>query len=159
MVSTQTATLAVDYVKTIGITTNNMGRGFINPYDVALSKDGRIFVLNHCDSARRALIRVGIMNWDEDYLGEFGSGAGSGDGQFNLPFGIAVDGSRSVFVDDFGNDRIQKFTNTGTFVTKWGSFGGGNGQFAGSIGVAVDGSGHVFVVERDNERIQKFACP
>ena len=85
--------------------------------------------------------------------------SGSGDGQFNLPFGIAVDGSRSVFVDDFGNDRIQKFTNTGTFVTKWGSFGGGNGQFAGSIGVAVDGSGHVFVVERDNERIQKFACP
>src|SRR5215831_10308109 len=39
MVRTQTATLALDYVKTIGITTNNMGRGFINPYDVAFSKD------------------------------------------------------------------------------------------------------------------------
>jgi len=91
MVSTQTATLALDYVKTIGVTTNNMGRGFINPYDVAFSKDGRIFVLNHCDSARRALIRVGIMNWDEDYLGEFGNGAGSGDGQFILPVAMAFD--------------------------------------------------------------------
>src|SRR5437870_8169714 len=54
---------------------------------------------------------------------------GSGDGQFNQPRGVAVDGSGNVFVDDTGNNRIQKFTNTGTFVTKWGSFGGGNGQF------------------------------
>ena len=73
--STQTARLSLEYVKTIGLTTNQSGRGFINPYDMAVSRDGRIFVLNHCDSARKNLIRIGIMNFDEDYLGEFGNGA------------------------------------------------------------------------------------
>src|SRR5207302_1702605 len=51
---------------------------------------------------------------------------GGGDGQFANPTGVAVDGSGNVFVADSGNDRIQKFTNTGTFLTKWGSYGSGN---------------------------------
>src|SRR5207247_5095591 len=59
------------------------------------------------------------------------------------------------FVADFTNDRIQKFTNTGTFLTKWGSQGSGDGQFANPTGVAVDGSGNVFVADF-NSRIQKF---
>ena len=57
---------------------------------------------------------------------------------------------------DSDNDRIQKFTNTGTFIRKWGSFGSGNGQFEGPSGVAVDPSGNVFVADSGNDRIQKF---
>ena len=53
----------IEYVKTIGLTTNQSGRGFINPYDCAFTNDGRIMVLNHCDAARTALIRIGILNW------------------------------------------------------------------------------------------------
>src|SRR5437016_13439224 len=45
--------------------------------------------------------------------------AGSGDGQFSNPIAVAVDGSGHVFVADSDNVRIQKFTNTGTFLTKW----------------------------------------
>src|SRR5262249_8598108 len=54
------------------------------------------------------------------FLLQWGS-LGSGDGQFDFPIGIAVDGSGNVFVADTGNFRIQKFDNTGTFLTKWGS--------------------------------------
>jgi DNA-binding beta-propeller fold protein YncE len=52
------------------------------------------------------------------------------------------------------------FTNTGTFLTVWGSPGSGDGQFGngGPSGVAVDASGHVFVADGNNNRIQKFAC-
>src|SRR6266571_1106120 len=84
-VSTSVATPAITlkYVKTIGIVNNGYnGRGFANPYNVAVSRDGRIFVLNRCDPARAAAIRVGICTLDEEYLGEFGKGAGSGDGRF-----------------------------------------------------------------------------
>ena len=57
---------------------------------------------------------------------------------------------------DYGNNRIQKFDNNGTFITKWGSTGSGNGQFSNLNGVAVDSSGNVYVTDTGNNRIQKF---
>ena len=100
----------MDYVKTVGLATNQIGRGFINPYDVAFSSDGRIFVLNHCDSARKNLIRVGIVDLDkEDYLGEFGKGSGTGDDQFNSPVAMAFDSQDHLYVTDELNHRIRFF--------------------------------------------------
>ena len=49
-------------------------------------------------------------------------------------WGIAADGSGNVYVADTANNRVQKFTSTGTFVTKWGSFGTGDGQFDAPYG-------------------------
>src|SRR5437773_3992887 len=89
------------------------------------------------------------------FLTTWGS-SGTGDGQFDFPFGVATDGSGNVYVADYGNDRIQKFDASGTFVTTWGSSGSGNGQFNGPGGVATDGSGHVYVADTNNHRIQKF---
>ena len=83
-------------------------------------------------------------------------GAGSADGQFNSPEGVAVDASGSVFVADTRNNRIQKFTNTGAFLMQWGGHGTGDGQFDAAAGVAVDRSGSVFVADQSNHRIQKF---
>jgi sugar lactone lactonase YvrE len=60
------------------------------------------------------------------------------------------------FVADHYNNRIQKFTNTGTFVTLWGVSGSEDGLFKFPYGVAVDSSGNVFVAEYGNNRIQKF---
>jgi DNA-binding beta-propeller fold protein YncE len=54
-----------------------------------------------------------------EFVLEWG-GFGSGDGQFNSPFGIGVDQSSNVFVVDTNNHRVQKFDNNGTFLTKWG---------------------------------------
>ena len=66
-----------------------------------------------------------------------------------------MDGSGNVYVADYGNHRIQKFTSGGTYMTQWGTLGTGNGQFQ-SLGVAVDGSGNVYVADSYNNRIQKF---
>ena len=86
--------------------------------------------------------------------------SGTGDGQFNAPLGVATDGNGNVYVADTNNNRIQKFTSTGTFLTTWGSFSySGNGQFNGPFGVATDGNGNVYVADEGNSRIQKFACP
>ena len=39
-----TSTVTINYLKTIGIVNNGYnGRGFANPYDVAVSRDGRIY--------------------------------------------------------------------------------------------------------------------
>ena len=64
--------------------------------------------------------------------------------------------SRNVFVADTGNNRIQEFTNIGTFIKKWGKEGSSNGKFLGPWGIEVDSSGNVFVADTSNHRIQKF---
>ena len=54
---------------------------------------------------------------------------GSADGQFSGPVQAATDSSNNVYVADNGNDRVQKFSSAGAFITKWGSNGPGDGQF------------------------------
>ena len=61
-----------------------------------------------------------------------------------------------VAAPNTSNDRIEKFTSTGTFLTTWGSLGTGNGRFVQPEGVATDSSGHVYVTEVGNSRVQKF---
>jgi sugar lactone lactonase YvrE len=61
-----------------------------------------------------------------------------------------------VYVSDFVNNQIQKFTSNGTFITKWGSSGSGEGQFNRPENVAVDSSGNVYVGDTSNNRIQVF---
>jgi tripartite motif-containing protein 71 len=120
-----TSHMTLKYVKTIGIVNNGYnGRGFANPYDVAVSQDGRIFVLNRCDPARAAAIRVGICTLDEVYLGEFGYGFGSGDGQLAWPVAMAFDSQERLYITDEHNHRISIFDTSGTFIGKWGVFGG-----------------------------------
>ena len=93
------------------------------------------------------------------FLLTWGVRSGTGNGQFNIPEGVATDESGNVYVADTGNQRIQKFDADGNFLTTWGSEGSGNGQFEGPVGVATDGSGNGYVVDSGNNRIQKFACP
>jgi len=79
---------------------------------------------------------------------------------------LGVDASGNVYVADTGdewaetdndNSRIEKFSNDGSFITSWGSYGTGNGQFDVPFGIVVDPSGNVFVVDEENNRIQEFA--
>ena len=47
-------------------------------------------------------------------------GVGTANGQFQSPRGIATDSAGNVYVIDAGNDRIQKFTRSGGFITQVG---------------------------------------
>jgi DNA-binding beta-propeller fold protein YncE len=87
--------------------------------------------------------------------GEWGS-QGSGDGQFNLPYGITTDADGNVYVADTDNNRVQKFTSNGAFITKWGSRGAGAGQFDFPFDVATDAAGNVYVADFGNDRVQRF---
>ncbi len=79
------------------------------------------------------------------------------DGNVQYPEGIAVDAAGTrVYVADTGNHRIQKYTPTGSLVSKWGSQGSGSGQFKSPGGIAVDAAGNVYVADSGNHRIQKF---
>lgn len=61
---------------------------------------------------------------------------GSGEGQFSQPAGTAIDGSGNLWVSDYNNGRIEKFSPAGKFVASYGTKGGGNGQFLHPTGIA-----------------------
>ena len=81
---------------------------------------GLISALAVLPSASRAQPPTYITQWGTE---------GSGNGQFELPHGVAVDAGGNVYVADTNNGRIQKFTGSGSYVTQWG---------AGAQSVAVD---------------------
>ena len=82
---------------------------------------------------------------------------GNGDGEFNSPFGLAVDPvSHDLYVAERGSNRISRITSSGTFVLKWGQPGTGNGEFNAPIGIAADAAGNVYVSDHNNNRVQKF---
>lgn len=82
--------------------------------------------------------------------------AGAGDGQFDAPYGIGVDASGEVYVSDANNDRLEKFSRTGTFLAKWGQTGSAGGQFKDPRGVSVSPAGFVRVVDAGNNRVEIF---
>src|SRR5215204_1241675 len=84
--------------------------------------------------------------------GSLGTEPGQFDGQNN----VAGTGE-FVYVPDYQNQRIQKFTNDGQFIKMWGgTYGEGDGEFKNPHGAALDSEGNVYVSERSGLRIQKF---
>lgn len=89
------------------------------------------------------------------YSSSFGS-AGTGNGQFSDPYGVAVDPEGNVWVSDRTANRVQKFNSKGEYVCKIGSTGTGNGQFKAPHGLAADSAGNVWVADTENNRLEKI---
>jgi len=88
----------------------------------------------------------------EVFLSSWGSD-GTGDGQLQKPWGIAIDSLGYVYV--VGSNGVQKFTSDGKFISSWGSSGRDQGSFSDPHGIAIDSLGYVYVVD-NNDRVQKF---
>jgi len=68
-------------------------------------------------------------------------GAGSGDGEFLEPRGVAVDAAGRIFVADTGNRRVQLFGADGQWLSTLGT------DLQQPCDVAVDSRGTVYVVD------------
>jgi tripartite motif-containing protein 71 len=100
--------------------------------------------------------RVQVFDKNGTFIKKWGS-EGTGDGQFDLPYGVDIDSQGNVWVADRNNARIQKFDSNGNFLLKFGSLGSGKGEFDNPRQAAVDKDvKFVYVVDSNNNRIQKF---
>ena len=89
---------------------------------------------------------------------------GSGPGQFTFPQGIAFAPNGTLYLDDFGNDRIEEFTvGSGglTYVASYGTAGSGSSAPAGDLnmptGITVSPDGStLWVADTLNNRIQSL---
>ena len=111
-----------------------------------------IFVLLLANSFSQSSFALG----DYDPLHKWGSYGPTEPAHFAHPQFIAVGDDGSIYVTDFGNKRIQKFSSTGEYLTHWGNGGKALGDLYNPSGIAVS-TDSVFVVDRDLNRIQKFS--
>ena len=150
-----------------------------NPLGIAIDEKARVVYVTNAI----------IQKYDADdgtFLGQFGD-SGLGIGQLYGPADIAVDSKGFVYVIDASNNRVNKFSSDGSFITGWGSWcnlnGGnpfaspgtdtscvdpdgsddplkaGDGQFNYPNGIAIDlSSGYIYVADSGNNRIQKFSA-
>src|SRR5574337_1877176 len=86
----------------------------------------------------------------------FGS-SGSDNGQLKWPNGVALDNSGNIYVADTGNNRIEKFSPDGTYLSKFGSQGSDNVQFNTPFSIALDSSGNIYVLDTLNDEVKKFS--
>jgi len=88
------------------------------------------------------------------FLSSFG-GFGWGEGFFDNPADVAVDGDRNIYVADTDNDRIQKIDEYGMPIFVVGKKGAGAAEFKNPQGIAV-GRKLLYVSDTGNDRIQIF---
>lgn len=95
-------------------------------------------------------------NYIPDYTPALGSSAFSATGSVKRPGGIALSPQGTLWVADSGNNRLQRFTASGTSSGVVGSLGSAAGQLNRPVAVAIDKVGNAWVADAGNNRIQKF---
>jgi sugar lactone lactonase YvrE len=90
------------------------------------------------------------------YLTQFTLPSADG-GPFHHVGSIALDAKGHLWVLDSGADRVEEFTETGEYVSAFGSEGSGNGQLREPDGIAVDDKGDVWVLDSGNDRAEEFS--
>lgn len=89
------------------------GAPFNLPTDIAFTESGDMFITDGYGNAR-----VHKFSATGDYLFSWGE-PGTGPGEFNMPHGVWIDRQGRVLVCDRENDRVQIFTQDGTYVNTW----------------------------------------
>jgi DNA-binding beta-propeller fold protein YncE len=117
---------------------------------VGVDGSGNQIVLVTEDSQNKVQIFDTSGNLLQTVSGSFGGKS------LSAPRDAATDSSGNIYVADYNNDRVVKFSPAGAVITAWGSHGSADGQFLRPYGVDVDASDKVYVADSDNERIQEF---
>ena len=78
-------------------------------------------------------------------MGKFGT-YGTGHGQLNNPFGIAVDLYGFILVADTDNHRVSIFHKDGKYINCFESKGSAIGKFQYPYGIAISANGNIYSV-------------
>jgi sugar lactone lactonase YvrE len=142
------------------------------PVGLAVDSSGHLYVVDDANNEVRRVYR-GTINRFAGTGVPCASAPACGDGraaaraQLNLPEGVAIGPSGSVYVADWGDGEIRVISHTGTISTAAG--GGGTCSAAPSCGdggsatrallnapqgVAVDAAGDLFIADTQNQEVR-----
>lgn len=137
---------------------HELGR-FNRPQKFVIDHSGLIWVTDACNH-RVQVFDVGsgeaklVKSWGEQ---------GHEPGRLNFPYDILLDeaalrgqSSGYIYLCEFGNHRVQKFTMNGEFVGSFGTNGRRDGELDQPWGIARDSKGRMYVLDTYNHRVQRF---
>ncbi|MFA0964662.1 Calx-beta domain-containing protein [Roseivirga sp. BDSF3-8] len=133
------------YIRTIPVT---------YPSDVHVASTGNIFVVALTTDMVYEYTSTGIL------VNSINGGGGSGNGQFDIPTGIAIDAADNLYVVDRNNDRIAVFNSSGVwqYNITTPNASGANG-FTLPTDATIDGNGNLLVTEVSEHHFEVFASP
>ncbi len=124
---------------------------------------GNFYVADQYNNTIRKITPAGVVS---TLAGNLNQGNANGTGTaatFNQPFGLAVDGTGTVFVADEFNHLIRKITPSGVVSTVAGSGSAASVNGIGTAasfnypsGITLDGNGNLFIDETVGNLIRKL---
>lgn len=125
---------------------------FNKPTDVAVAPSGEFFVSDGYGNSR-----VVKFSKEGKYLKEWGK-KGKGEGEFDLPHAICLDGRGRVYVGDRENNRVQVFDVEGKFLAQYPESGAPFGLFltSGRLFVADGRANWVKVLDLDGKPLGRW---
>jgi hypothetical protein len=132
---------------------------FLRPQKIVMDQQGLLWVTDACNHR----VQVFDVSGSEAKLVRHWGSNGNLPGQLNYPYDILLDEAGwagqpggHVYLCEYGNHRVQKFTLDGRFVGQWGTNGRRQGQLDQPWGIARDSRGRMYVLDSYNHRVQRF---
>jgi outer membrane protein assembly factor BamB len=133
--------------------TSGGAAAFDVPYGMTIDPEGNLWVADAHDQFQ-------IFAPDGTYLETWGApGSDAGQLDLTLPDGnvygsvmFAPDGS--LYIDDTGNGRVQKFDRNRSFVAAWSGDGTGDDQAIVPVSIAIDAGGQLYVLDSGNDTVR-----
>jgi DNA-binding beta-propeller fold protein YncE len=118
---------------------------FDNPRDVVVRHDLKYVYV--ADSKNH---RISQFDINGTYIKSIGK-LGNKSGEFNLPTTIEIDSKGNFFINERGNERIQKFDSNWNPLLMWGGKGSGDSQFCHIEHIALDKYDNVYVTDPQSD--------
>jgi sugar lactone lactonase YvrE len=119
---------------------NGSGVKFSSPVDIAIDRNGNLFVTDNANAVIRKILPSGVTSTFagsgfRDYLDGIGKGA-----RFNTPWKISKDSADNLYVSDVGNATIRKITPDGLVTSVPNTYG--------AVGVLISRNGALYFTNR-----------
>lgn len=128
---------------------------------------GELYIADTLNHRVRKVDRAGIITTvaGTGEAGFGGDGEAASAARLDLPFAVAVDAEKNLYIADQGNHRIRRVSLSGVITTIAGAgqagYGGDGGpavkaKFWNPSGLALDRAGQLYIADQNNHRIRKI---